>query len=161
MRIGELAARTGLSIDRIRVWERRYRLVQPVRSAGGFRLYSEEDLQTLLAMRDLVESGAAAVGAGPVRIYLRHLLPNLLPQVAVLAVVRYSHVILGIGTLSFLGVGIQPPRPEWGAMLHDSMPYFYRAPHLLLAPFGATLFVCLALAAAGERLRRTLDPKLR
>jgi DNA-binding transcriptional MerR regulator len=60
MRIGELAARTGLSIDRIRVWERRYRLVQPVRSAGGFRLYSEEDLQTLLAMRDLVESGVPA-----------------------------------------------------------------------------------------------------
>ncbi len=60
MRIGELAARTGLSIDRIRVWERRYRLVSPIRSAGGFRLYSEEDLQLLLAMRDLVEAGVPA-----------------------------------------------------------------------------------------------------
>ncbi len=106
-------------------------------------------------------TAAAAVGAGPLRVYCCHLLPNLLPQVAVLAVVRYAHVILAIGTLSFLGVGVQPPRPEWGAMLQDAMPYFYRAPHLLLAPFGATLVVSLALAAVGEQLRRSLDPRMR
>lgn len=60
MRIGELAARTGLSVDRIRAWERRYHLLAPSRSSGGYRLYTEDDLRTLLAMRDLVSAGVPA-----------------------------------------------------------------------------------------------------
>jgi len=63
MRIGELAARTGLSIDRIRAWERRYGIVAPARSPGGFRLYTDDDLRALLAMRDLVAAGVPAAEA--------------------------------------------------------------------------------------------------
>lgn len=104
---------------------------------------------------------AAAVGAGPLRIALRHVLPNILPALAVLAVIRFAHTILTIAGLSFLGVGVQPPTPEWGAMLHQGLPYIERAPLLLFMPGLAVTLVCLLVSASAENIRRALDPTRR
>jgi peptide/nickel transport system permease protein len=108
----------------------------------------------------LVEA-ARALGAPPGRVFRRHVLPMMAGPLIVLAVARFAQVILTIAGLSFLGVGVQPPMPEWGAMLADGLPFMQRAPHLLLAPGLAVTLACLAVSLAGDALRRGLDPTTR
>lgn len=128
----------------------------------GWITYARLAESTCAALRNapFVEA-AQALGAGAGRIYLRHIFPHVFPLVATLAIVRYPHVIGAIGTLSFLGVGLQPPQPEWGAMLQEGMPYFLAAPHLLVAPVSAVTVACLAVTFAGEALRKAMNPRLR
>lgn len=101
---------------------------------------------------------ARAVGASPLRVFVRHLLPNIAPPLLVLAVVRYSHSVLAIAGLSFLGVGVQPPTPEWGAMLADGMRFLERAPHVLIVPGTAITLSCLVVSLTGESIRRRINP---
>jgi len=101
---------------------------------------------------------ARVVGVSPVRTFLVHVLPNAAPTLLVLAVARYGQTILTIAGLSFLGVGVQPPTPEWGAMLAEGLPFLERAPHVLLAPGLAVTLACLIVSLSAEAWRRVLDP---
>lgn len=113
-----------------------------------------------LKNRPFVEA-ARAQGAGPGRIVLRHLLPNLAPILLVQCVSGASGVILSEAGLSFLGLGIQPPHPSWGSILASGCDHLLDAPHLALLP-GAFLFLGVwALNRAGEALTEYLDPRRR
>jgi peptide/nickel transport system permease protein len=101
---------------------------------------------------------ARAIGAAPGRVYVRHVLPSTLPPLVVVSVVRFPQVILSIAGLSFLGVGIQPPTPEWGALLKEGQPFIERAPHLLFAPGAAVSLSTLLVTLGAERLRRSMNP---
>jgi peptide/nickel transport system permease protein len=107
-----------------------------------------------------VES-ARVIGLGPLQTYRRYILPNAAPSLIVLAVARYGQTILTIAGLSFLGVGVQPPTPEWGSMLFEGLPFLERAPHVLLVPGLAVTVSCLIVSLAAEAWRRVLDPTSR
>ena len=106
-------------------------------------------------------TAARAAGASDRRIILRHIAPNILGQIVVLASLDVGWIILGVAGLSFLGLGAQPPTPEWGAMLNDARPHLQTAPQLLLLP-GAAIFVAvLGFNLVGDGLRDLLDPRTR
>ena len=106
-------------------------------------------------------TAARAVGASNLRIILRHIAPNILGPIIVIASLDVGWIILGIAGLSFLGLGAQPPTPEWGAMLNDARPHLQTAPRLLLLP-GAAIFVAvLGFNLLGDGLRDLLDPRIR
>lgn len=110
--------------------------------------------------RDYI-TAARAVGVSNARIMLRHILPNGLAPIIVLASLSVSGAILTEATLSFLGVGVPPPTPSWGSMLQLGYQYIELAPWLSLFP-GLTIFVSvLAFNILGDGLRSVLDPHLR
>ncbi len=113
-----------------------------------------------LAESVMVES-ARAVGASSARIMLSHLLPNSLGPVLVQAFLRIASAILMAATLSFLGLGAQPPEPEWGAMLSAARTFLLVAPHLAIAPGVAITVAVIAINLVGDTLRDLLDPRLR
>ena len=104
---------------------------------------------------------ARALGSGHRRVITRHIVPNVTPAVIVLLTMRMSRLILAIAALSFLGLGAQPPTPEWGSMLNESRPYFPSFPHVMLVPGGAIVLVALGLNLLGDGLRDVLDPRLK
>jgi ABC-type dipeptide/oligopeptide/nickel transport system permease subunit len=107
-----------------------------------------------------VESAIAA-GAGRWRVLLRHVLPNIIGPAAVLATANFGSVILNLAGLSFLGLGMQPPTPEWGEMINESARYFQDYPWQMIAPgvgIGATV---LAVNLLGDALRDVADPRTR
>ena len=106
-------------------------------------------------------TAARAAGAGNLRIILRHIAPNILGPVVVLASLDVGWIILGIAGLSFLGLGAQPPTPEWGAMLNDARPHLQTAPRLLLLPGSAIFVAVLGFNLLGDSLRDLLDPRIR
>ncbi len=108
----------------------------------------------------LVESARAA-GASNARIMIRHLLPNSLGPVIVQAILRTGSAILTAATLSFLGLGAQPPEPEWGAMLSSARVYVLVSPHLAISPGVAITIAVIAINLVGDTLRDLLDPRLR
>lgn len=115
----------------------------------------------ILAVRErqFVEAARVA-GARPLRMLTRHILPNILPPVIVLATLEMGVIILAISGLSFLGLGAQPPTPEWGAMLNDGRNSFFSAPHVMLVPGLAISLAVLGFNLLGDGLRDVLDPKL-
>ncbi|RJX20586.1 MAG: ABC transporter permease subunit [Desulforudis sp.] len=102
---------------------------------------------------------ARASGTSDVGIITRHILPDVLSPVIVLATLDMGKLILVISGLSFLGLGAQPPAPEWGAMLNDGRPYLQAAPQLMLYPGLAIMTVVLAFNLLGDGLRDALDPR--
>jgi peptide/nickel transport system permease protein len=102
---------------------------------------------------------ARAAGTSDVGIVVRHILPNVLSPIIVLATLDMGKLILAIAGLSFLGLGAQPPTPEWGAMLNDGRPYMQVAPQLMMYPGLAIVTVVLAFNLLGDGLRDALDPK--
>ena len=104
---------------------------------------------------------ARALGASTPRIMVRHLLPAIVGQVAVLTGLDFGRIILAISTLSFLGLGIRPPAPEWGAMLNESRLFFARNPELMLYPGLAIFLTVLGANLLGDALRDALDPRRR
>ncbi|MBW5446379.1 ABC transporter permease subunit [Cohnella sp. CFH 77786] len=100
-------------------------------------------------------------GARTFKLLFRHLLPQAVSPVMVLAAFDVGKVILTISSLSYLGLGAQPPAPEWGAMLNDGRPYFQTAPELMLYPGAAIMLVVLAFNLIGDGLRNVLDLKER
>lgn len=113
-----------------------------------------------LVRRDFIE-GARAVGAGEGRILLRHLLPNLAPTLIVLTSLDLGNAILFTATLSFLGLGAQPPTPEWGAMLNAGREFIRYAPWTMLFPGGALFLAVMSVNLVGDRLGQVLDPRQR
>ena len=104
---------------------------------------------------------ARMVGVPDGRIILRHLLPNALAPILVIATLRIATAILTAASLSFLGLGAQPPTPEWGAMLSDGRQYLVIAPHIATFPGLAILITVLAFNLFGDGLRDALDPRLK
>ena len=116
---------------------------------------------TLGARRMEYVTAARAVGAGNLRIILRHITPNILGPIVVIASLDVGWIILGIAGLNFLGLGAQPPTPEWGAMLNDARPHLQTAPRLLLLPGSAIFLAVLGFNLLGDGLRDLLDPRIR
>jgi peptide/nickel transport system permease protein len=117
--------------------------------------------QTLsLREREFVEA-ARSLGAGPVRVITRELLPNLVAPVLVYATLLIPTNILFEAALSFLGVGIRAPTPSWGAMLSDATHFYQIAPHFMLFPGLAIFVTVLAFNLFGDGLRDALDPRLK
>jgi ABC-type dipeptide/oligopeptide/nickel transport system permease subunit len=113
-----------------------------------------------LRERDFV-TAARALGAGNARIMFRHILPNGLSPIIVLASLSISGAILTEATLSFLGVGTPPPNPSWGSMLQNGYQFLQIEPWLSISP-GLAIFVSvLAFNLLGDGLRSVLDPRLR
>jgi len=108
--------------------------------------------------RHFIEA-ARALGARDGRLILRHVLPNVLPPVAVLATVEMGELILAISGLNFLRLGAQPPTPEWGAMLSQGRPFLLSAPQLMIYPGLAISLVVIAFNLLGDGLRDALDPR--
>lgn len=113
-----------------------------------------------LTQRDYIEA-TRALGATPVRIVFRHVLPHLLPTVLVYATLGIATTVMLEATLSFLGVGVRPPTPSWGNIIFDSQSYFFSAPWLVFFPGMAILLVALAFNIVGDALRDALDPTQR
>ena len=113
-----------------------------------------------LKEREFVEA-ARALGAGGGRILLRHLLPNCLAPIIVQATLRMATVLLTASGLSFLDLGVQPPTPEWGAMLSNARSYLIVAPYVATIPGLAIMVVVVCFNLFGDGLRDTLDPRLR
>ena len=106
--------------------------------------------------REYVEA-ARAIGASDRRIVVFHISRNILGPFVVLATLDMGWIILGIAGLSFLGLGAQPPTPEWGAMLNDSRSYMQTSPLLLLAPGSAIFLLVLGFNLLGDGIRDMLD----
>ncbi len=108
--------------------------------------------------QDFVEA-ARAVGATRPRIMFRHVAPNLLGPIVVFSTLDLGSVLLSVSGLSFLGFGIGPPTPEWGAMLAEGRSFLDKAPQLLFWPGAAITLMVLAFNLAGDGLRDLLDPR--
>jgi peptide/nickel transport system permease protein len=104
---------------------------------------------------------ARSIGALDKRIISRHVLPNCIGPIIVQVTLYVANAILTIAALSFLGLGIQPPTPEWGNMLASGRTYMRDFPHIVMAPGLAIFFTILALNLLGDGLRDTLDPRLK
>jgi peptide/nickel transport system permease protein len=98
-------------------------------------------------------------GLGSFQILRRHMIPHIVGNVMVLATLDVGKVILMIASLSYIGLGAQPPAPEWGAMLNEGKAFFYHAPHLMVIPGIAIMLVVLLSNLLGDYLRDRFDVK--
>ncbi|MGR3494027.1 ABC transporter permease [Citreimonas sp.] len=113
-----------------------------------------------LAERDFIQV-QRALGAGHLRILGSHLLPHLLSSILVFGTLGISTTVLLEATLSFLGVGVQPPMPSWGNIIFENQTYFTTAPWLVFFPGAAIVLLALAFNLVGDALRDILDPTLK
>jgi ABC-type dipeptide/oligopeptide/nickel transport system permease subunit len=111
-----------------------------------------------LRKREFIEA-ARAMGATNGRIILKHILPNLLSPLLVAVTVDVANVVLAEATLSFLGIGIQPPFPSWGRMISDALRDYRSDPRLLICPSIILSLTVLSLNFLGDGLRDALDPR--
>ena len=117
--------------------------------------------QTLIVKQELYVDAARVFGASVARILWKHVVPNAIQPVIVQVTLLLAVALLAEASLSFLGLGIQPPNPSWGAMLARAYQYMEIAPEQMYAPGLAILVVSLAFNALGESLRIVLDPTMR
>jgi len=120
-------------------------------------LYSET---ASLSQREFI-AAEKTLGAGHVRILFRHILPHLVPTIIVWGTLGISTTVLLEATLSFLGVGVQPPTPSWGNIIFENQTYFQAAPWLVFFPGLAIVTLALAFNLVGDALREILDPTQR
>lgn len=109
---------------------------------------------------DYIEA-ARSYGASDMRIILKYVIPNALGPIIVTTTMNVANMILSAAGLSFLSLGVQPPAPEWGALLSDAKTYMFTAPHLLYIPGIFIVIAALSFNLAGDGLRDALDPKLK
>ena len=102
-----------------------------------------------------------SLGAGHVRILIHHILPHLMPTAIVWGTLGIATTVLLEATLSFLGVGVQPPQPSWGNIIFESQSYFQSAPWLVFIPGFIILLTALSFNLVGDALRDVLDPTQR
>lgn len=110
--------------------------------------------------REFIDS-ARSLGAGDLHIITRHVLPHVVSPLIVLITLEMGSLVLAISGLNFLGLGAQPPTPEWGAMLNEGRTYFLSAPRMVLVPGAAITLAVLGFNLVGDAIRDMLDPKLR
>ncbi|HEX6989270.1 MAG TPA: nickel transporter permease [Bacillota bacterium] len=125
-------------------------------------IYARLLRSSVLSVREeeFVEAARAA-GVGHLRIMFRHILPNCLSPLIVQSTLRIGSAILTAATLSFLGLGAQPPTPEWGAMVSGGRDFLVSAPHLSLFPGLAILLCVLGFNLFGDALNDYLNPRLK
>lgn len=104
---------------------------------------------------------AQSIGASDARIILKHIIPNCVAPIIVQATLGMAGAILSASSLSFLGLGIQPPTPEWGSMLSAARQYIMNYPHMCIFPGIAIMITIFALNMLGDGLRDALDPRLK
>jgi len=102
-----------------------------------------------------------ALGASDLRLIFRHILPNILPTIIVLAVMMTANTIMLEAGLGYLGIGVPPPAPTWGSMITDGQIYFINAPHLVIVPGLAIVLTVLAFNLLGQGLQEVFTPTLR
>jgi len=102
-----------------------------------------------------------ALGQANGRIMAQHVLPNIMSPIIVQGTLRLATAVLTAATLSFLGLGVQPPAPEWGAMIASSVAYIRLTPHATAIPGIALMLVVLGFNLAGDGLRDSLDPMMK
>ncbi|EKB55338.1 MULTISPECIES: nickel transporter permease [Facklamia] len=117
---------------------------------------------SVLSLKDqeFVEA-ARANGSSDYRIILKHIIPNCMAPIIVQATLGVAYAIINAAGLSFIGLGLEPPTPEWGAMLSGGRAYIRDFPHMTLFPGLAIVITILALNLLGDGLRDALDPKLK
>jgi peptide/nickel transport system permease protein len=131
-------------------------------SIGGWVGYARLVRAQVLSVkeREYVEA-ARALGASDLRIFLRHILPNILQPIIVQSAIGMAGAVLAEATLSFLGLGIPPPTASWGAMLNDARSHLFDSPHLVIFPAIAVMLCVLSFNFLGDALRDYLDPRTR
>lgn len=115
---------------------------------------------TALSEREFI-AAERSLGASTPRILFRHILPHLVPMIIVWGTLGISTTVLLEATLSYLGVGVQPPTPSWGNIIFENQTYFQAAPWLVFIPGAAILALALAFNLVGDALRDVLDPTQR
>ena len=133
-----------------------------VLALSGWVLYARTVRASVLTIRqlDYVEA-ARTLGASDLRVVLLHILPNTLAPILVIGSSQFATMVLLESGLSFLGLGIQPPQPSWGAMLAEGRDYLSNAWWLATVPGIAISLVVLGANLLGDGLRDLLDPRLR
>lgn len=116
---------------------------------------------TLAVKEEQFVEAAAALGNPATRVAIRHVLPNILSPIMVQITVTVAYAMLAEAGLSFVGLGIQPPEPSWGAMLNTGKTYLEQHPHLTIFPGGCIMLAVFGFNFLGDGLRDLLDPRLR
>lgn len=129
---------------------------------GGWVGYARLVRGQVLAVREreFVEA-ARALGASDLRIFFRHILPNILQPLIVQSAIGMAGAVLAAATLSFLGLGVPPPTADWGGMLNDARSHLFDAPHMVVFPALAVMLCVLSFNFVGDALRDYLDPHTR
>ncbi|MFR0358040.1 ABC transporter permease [Streptomyces sediminimaris] len=128
---------------------------------GWTQVYRIARGSVITARQNDYVQAARALGASNTRILLRHIAPNAVAPVIVVATIALGTYIALEATLSYLGVGLKPPTVSWGIDISAASPYVRNAPHMLLWPAGALAITVLAFIMLGDAVRDALDPKLR
>ncbi len=131
-------------------------------SIGGWVGYARLVRAQVLAVKEkeFVEA-ARALGASDLRIFTRHILPNILQPLIVQSAIGMAGVVLAEATLSFLGLGVPPPAASWGNMLNDARSHLFDSPHMVVFPALAIMLCVLSFNFLGDALRDYLDPRTR
>jgi peptide/nickel transport system permease protein len=131
-------------------------------SIGGWVGYARLIRAQVMAVkeREFVEA-ARALGANDLRIFLRHILPNIVQPLIVQAAIGMAGAVLAEATLSFLGLGIPPPAASWGSMLNDARSHLFESPHMIAFPAIAVMLCVLSFNFIGDALRDRMDPRTR
>ena len=139
-----------------------YKNVIVAMALSSMPLFARLTRATVLSAKESEYIEAArAINVNNTRIILKHILPNSIGPIIVQATFSVATVILETAAISFLGIGIQPPLPEWGAMLSEGREYIRYYPHLIIFPGIAIALVVLSLNLTGDGLRDVLDPRLK
>ena len=126
--------------------------------AGGVRMTRGQILAE--RQKEYIEA-AESINCSKLSIMFKHLLPNVVQPMIIIATMNIGATIMMAAGLSYIGLGIQPPTPEWGAMLADGRAYIRLSPHMITFPGIAIALIVLAVNLIGDGLRDALDPKLR
>ncbi|OLS39282.1 ABC transporter permease [Bacillus sp. MRMR6] len=113
---------------------------------------SIKEKEYIMAMKSL--------GASDLRIMIKHILPNAFAPIIVFATMRMATAILSTASLSYLGLGAQPPTPEWGAMISQGQAFMWSSPHLTIVPGIAIMLTVFAFNVVGDGLRDAIDPNM-
>jgi len=116
---------------------------------------------TLAVKEEQFIEAATAIGNRATRVAIRHVLPNILSPITVQVSVTVAYAMLAEAGLSFVGLGIQPPEPSWGAMLNSGKTYLEQYPHLTIFPGGCIMLAVFGFNFLGDGLRDLIDPRLR
>ncbi|WP_032123026.1 ABC transporter permease [Clostridium amazonitimonense] len=103
--------------------------------------------------------GMRCLGSGDLRLIIYHIIPNMINNTIILFTTRVGRCVLSIASLSFLGLGVQPPTPDWSVMINDARMHYRSAPHLIIVPGLCIFFLLLSINMLGDALRDRLDVK--